>query len=75
MAKPMTERRSREQLIAHAREHGCEQELLTIFKRYDDLLKGCKTAEERNAVATMGVLEVDSFFGGKGNLSISPRKL
>lgn len=75
MAKPLNERQSREQLIGHARQYGCEQELLKLFARYDDLLKGCKTSTERNAVAAMGVLEIDKFFGGKGDLTISPKKV
>jgi|ERR1700722_8665881 len=64
MAKKIPgEKESREQLIGWARKYGCEAELLKIFARYDDLLKGCKTPEERKAVATMGIVEIHNFFG------------
>lgn len=75
MAETLTEKQSRKQLLDWARQYGCEAELMKIFSRYDDLLKGCRTNEERNAVATMGVIEIDKFFGGKGNeITITPKK-
>lgn len=68
--KPINEKESRRRLLSLARGYGAEAELLNIFKRYDDLLKGCKTDEEKKAVATMGCLEVHNFFGGDGGLTV-----
>jgi hypothetical protein len=70
MATPINEKESRRKLLSLARGYGAEADLLKIFKRYDDLLKGCKTDEERKAVATMGCLEVHNFFGGDGGLTV-----
>jgi hypothetical protein len=67
---PLNEEQSREQLLGWARQYGCEEALLKIFRRYDDLLRGCKTKEERKAIAAMGLLEIHNFFsGGGGTLS------
>lgn len=70
MKKVKSEKESRADLLGWAKKNGCEAELLKIFKRYDDLLKGCKTEEEKKAVAAMGVLEIHAFFGGDGNLTV-----
>jgi len=61
--KPMSEKETRMQLLGHARANGCEDELLKLFDRYDNALKGCKTNEERKAVQAMGVMEFNNFFG------------
>ena len=65
--KVKTEKESRDHLIIWARLHGCEAQLMKIFNRYDDLLKGCKTAEEVKAVQAMGVIEIHEFFSGGSN--------
>lgn len=69
--KPLSEAASRKQLLNVAKQHGAEGDLLKIFHRYDELLKGCKTPEERSAVQVMGNLEVHNFFGGKGALEVN----
>jgi hypothetical protein len=65
--KVKSEKESREELIGWARRFGCEADLLKIFARYDELLKTCKTKEERQAIQAMGVLEVNAFFTGNLN--------
>jgi hypothetical protein len=69
MSKPMSEKETRKQLLGHARANGCEAELLKLFDRYDNALKGCKTAEERKAVQAMGIMEFNNFFG-KSNIKV-----
>lgn len=64
MSKIKSEKESRERLLAWARKYGAEAELMKIFARYDDLLRGAKTPEEREAIQMMGAVEVHSFFGG-----------
>ena len=79
MAKKVkSEKESREELIGWARKYGAEEQLLKIFARYDDLLKACKTEEERKAVQAMGVIEVHEFFSGGtpgGSLTIDGRQI
>ena len=59
------EKTSRINLLAIAKEWGIEEDLKKIFKRYDDLLKGCKTDEERKAVGTAGVIELHNLLDGR----------
>lgn len=79
MAKKVkSEKESRQQLIDWARQYGAEEQLLKIFNRYDDLLKGCKTPEEREAVQAMGVIEIHEFFSGGspgGTLTIDGKQI
>ncbi len=62
--KAMSEKETRKELIGWARKYGAESQLLKLFTRYDDLLKDCKTEEDRKAIQAMGVLEINSFFTG-----------
>ena len=63
MGKIASEKQSRTQLIGWARKYGCEAELLKIFNRYDDALKGCKSNEEIKVIQAMGIIEINNFFG------------
>jgi hypothetical protein len=64
--KALNEEQSRERLIGWAQQHGCENDLLKIFARYDDLLKGARNAEERQAIANFGLVDLHNFFTGGG---------
>jgi hypothetical protein len=75
MSKVPNEKESRAQLIGWARKYGCEADLLKIFKRYDELVKNCKSEEERKAIAAMGALEIHNFFGGDGPLVVDGNKI
>lgn len=75
MAKTPSEKESRENLLGWARKYGCEAELQKIFTRYDDLLKGAKTKEERDAISMMGNIELHAFYGGDGPLVVNGVKL
>jgi hypothetical protein len=63
--KPPTEKETRKNLIGWSRLVGCEADMLKIFARFDDALKGCKTPQEREAVSAMGIMEVERFFRGR----------
>lgn len=73
--KPLSEAESRQQLLDWARKFGAEEQLLKIFHRYDDLLKGCKTQQEREAVQVMGNVEIHNFFGGQGALEVNGKTI
>jgi hypothetical protein len=70
-SKVKTEKESRDQLLGWARKYGSEAQLLKIFARYDDLLKGCKSEEEKKAIQVMGNIEIHDFFGGAGALEVN----
>lgn len=67
----MSEKETRAQLFDHARHFGVEAEVKKVLARFDDFLKGAKTKEERDAIAKMGILELDHIFSlGKANSSL-----
>lgn len=72
-----TEKESREFLFSWAKKYGCVQELSNLFKRYEDLLKGCKSEEEKKAIQTMGILEIHKMFDGgeRGTLFIDGKQV
>lgn len=57
--KTPTEKETRTKLLAAAKLGGFEDDLLKLFARYDDLVRGSKTKEEREAIGIMGVHEVN----------------
>ena len=63
--KVPTEQETRENLLGWARKNGAEHDLLVIFSRFDDALKGCKTPQERQAISAMGIVEIQQFFSGR----------
>lgn len=71
----MSEQETRKQLLGWARKYGAEQQLLAIFNRYDDLLKGAKTPEERESISVMANVEVYQFFGGNGYLEVNGKTI
>lgn len=70
-----TEKQSRKNLLGWAREFGAEAELLKIFARYDDLIKGCKSKEDLDMIQVMGNLEIHNFFGGQGALEVNGKTI
>ncbi len=60
------EKESRKNILAAARANGLEEEVLKIFNRYDNALKGCKTEQEKYTVGIMGIMELNKLFGGTG---------
>src|ERR1700722_5055082 len=58
-SKIPTETQTREKLIIAAKLGGFEDDLLKIFARYDNMLRGAKTREEAEAIGIMGVNDVN----------------
>jgi hypothetical protein len=58
MARVIPEKESRRRIILLAQQHGTEEAVLKLFDRYDRLMSDCKTAQEREALAAMGVMEL-----------------
>lgn len=74
-SKPLSEQASRQRLIEWAQQYGAVEELQKIFNRYDGLLKGARTEEERKAIQIMGVTEIHAYFdphnSGAGELIVN----
>lgn len=44
--------------------NGVEQELMALFAKYDNLMKQCKSDQERRALGSIGVMEVSRLLDG-----------
>lgn len=68
--KVMDEKQYRTNLIREAKIKGCEKELRLVFEKYDNLLRNCSNAKEREHIGMLGVLEVSKLLDngnvGKG---------
>jgi hypothetical protein len=62
------EQETRHQFAAMARTLGCYPEYCEIMKKYDDILKRCGSKQERDAIATMGILEIEKLFDGSSSV-------
>ena len=68
--KLMSEKETREQLIAVGRDNGIEMEIRAIFNKIDNSLRKCTNPEERKAISEMGVLELNKLFDPFENASM-----
>ena len=68
--KVLSERESRKRWLSHARQIGCEREMLLLFAKYDKLLRNCTDNKERQDIAKIGVVEFYRLLGGGGQLYI-----
>jgi len=69
--KVMTENQTRDKIMAHAIRLGCEYEVRTLFKKYDDLLRTCKNESERKHISVLGVTEIYKLIGFRGGLMVN----
>jgi hypothetical protein len=60
-SKPLSEKASRQRLMEWSEKYGCTEDLKKIFIRYDDLLKGARTEEERKAIQVLAISELHAF--------------
>jgi hypothetical protein len=63
MSKTPNEKQSRTNLLGWAKSVGCYADLVKLFNRYDDLLKGAKTNKDKKAIQVMAITELNKFFG------------
>lgn len=68
--KTVGEKETRKKLLAFAKANGFENDLLSLFKKYDLLLKNCTSEKERKDIGKMGAYEVFCLFNKGGDLYI-----
>lgn len=56
--KVLNETDTRKAMLRQARVLGCEKEMLSIFKKYDNLLRNCTNEKERKSISQLGAYEV-----------------
>jgi hypothetical protein len=66
----LEERETRKRVLTHARERGCEREMLILFAKYDKLMRNCNNQKEREDMRKLGALEVYQLLGGGGELYV-----
>ena len=66
----MSEKESREVLFSHAKKYGCVEQLQKLLMYYEDLLKGARSKEEKEAIQETGLCAIDKFFGGFGQFTV-----
>jgi hypothetical protein len=68
--KVMPEQETRRKILHHAKQVGCEGDILKIFAKYDKLMRNCTNDKERNDIGKMGAVEIYRMLGGGGELYI-----
>lgn len=72
MAEKITpEKKFRKHILTMAKNYNCEYDIKRIMQRYDELLKNCKDAKEREQIGIMGIAEIHKFFHMRGALIVN----
>jgi len=70
--KILSELETRNNILKAAKQLGCEKDVIQIFNKYDLLLRNCTNLQEREAISTMGNLEIHRLLSSTpGELSIN----
>lgn len=64
------ERIVRQKLLNHAKQIGCEQEMLSIFRKADKAMKNCTNEKERKDIGKLYAVMVYNLLGAGGELYI-----
>lgn len=67
---PVSEKETRQSIMAMAKKLGCEKDIIAIFDKYDRALKNCTNETERKHIAHTGIVELHKYFYCKGNLVV-----
>ena len=70
-SKPVSEKEMRNRVIKIAKFLGCDHEVESIFKKYDNLLKNCTDPTERYQIGLAGVSELHALMGMRGALIVN----
>jgi len=66
----LDERETRKRLLGMARSLGCEHEMMTIFAKYDKLMRNCTDEKERADMGKLGSFEVYALLDKGGKLYV-----
>jgi hypothetical protein len=69
--KVPTEKETLEHILSLAREQGVEEKVQNLYMKYSDILKSAKSPEERQQIATLGLVEIHKTIGCVGSLIIN----
>ena len=69
--KVLPEDETKKRILQFARERGCEYDVKRIYEKYEKLLKNCTNAKEREAISSMGCVEIYRYLGSGGQLYVN----
>lgn len=67
----MTERETIKTILKLAREQGCEDKVQRLIDKFQNAIKGAKTAQERAQIANLGIAEIHRTIGCVGGLVVN----
>jgi hypothetical protein len=71
----MSEEQTRNKRIQQAKEFGFHEDLMRIYNRYDNLLKGSTNEKERKQIAIMGNVEIHRLFNFRDALVVDGEEI
>lgn len=69
--KVVDEKETRRRILLTAKEMGCEKEMILLFAKYDNLMRNCTNAKEREDIGKLGALNIYRLLGGGGELYVN----
>ena len=69
--KFLTEKETIKVVLSLAREQGCEEKVIKLLEKFQDAVKGARTPEERQHIATLGIAEIHKTIGCVGGLVVN----
>jgi len=71
----VSEKETKKRIIDLARQQGCEDKVTKIIQKYEDLIKGVRTEQERQQLAALGIVELHRTVGCVGALVIDGQEI
>jgi len=68
--KVLSERETRKRMLKHARDIGCESDMVLLMDKYDRLLRNCTNKKERDDIAQVAIFAIYNLLGRGGELYV-----
>jgi len=68
--KVMPEWETRKKILHHAKQVGCEGDMIQLFEKIDKLMRNCTNDKERKDIGQYGSYQVWKLLGGGGELYV-----
>jgi hypothetical protein len=68
--KVMSEKETIASILALAREQGVEEKVQKLIAKFQNAIKGARTEQERQSIATLGLAEIHKTIGCVGGLVV-----
>lgn len=65
----------RKRILKFSEQYGCRMEIQQIMDRYDAMLSKCTNPKEREAIGTMGAVEIHKMLDCYGSLIVGGKEI